>query len=440
MSLHTVAKHMAAHGRGPDTQLVHMSPREVAGLQSLAMAHGGSLTINPHTGLVEAGFLDRMLPALLGAGLMFASGGAAAALTPELIGLGVGGLQTARTGSLTEGLKAGLGAYGGAGLAGGFAGAAAPGTPAPTATPTAAATPPVTVPPAPITAPTPTGVGPDVSGLTMDTGMTTTGMPPSTAANYQSGLDVGGAGSSPANMGATSAAAPTPPAGSSGIGSLTGKEAFKYGSASLGSMADTGPKPMPEPEKYTGPLSRYRMADDYRAYEIQQPNPYYRTQYESYAGGGTVEQMSNANAIGQNTGYPQADITGHTYATPWQTPVSNNVVTGAADTGVNRMTGEQTFAGGGIASLGSYSDGGQMLKGPGDGMSDSIPATINGKQPARLANDEFVVPADVVSHIGNGSSDAGAKQLYKMMDRVRQQRTGKKKQAPQVNPSKVLPA
>ena len=98
------------------------------------------------------------------------------------------------------------------------------------------------------------------------------------------------------------------------------------------------------------------------------------------------------------------------------------------------------MAGGGLADLGGYSDGGRMLKGPGDGMSDNIPATIAGKQPARLANEEFVVPADVVSHLGNGSSDAGAKQLYKMMDRVRQARTGQKKQGRQINPDKFMPA
>lgn len=96
------------------------------------------------------------------------------------------------------------------------------------------------------------------------------------------------------------------------------------------------------------------------------------------------------------------------------------------------------YADGGMADLGGYSDGGRMLKGPGDGMSDNIPATIAGKQPARLANEEFVVPADVVSHLGNGSSEAGAKQLYKMMDRVRQARTGNKKQGKQINPDKYL--
>jgi hypothetical protein len=99
-----------------------------------------------------------------------------------------------------------------------------------------------------------------------------------------------------------------------------------------------------------------------------------------------------------------------------------------------------SYAEGGIASLGGYSDGGRMLKGPGDGMSDSIPATISNKQPARLADGEFVVPADVVSHLGNGSTDAGAKQLYKMMDKVRVARTGKSMQGRQINPRKYVPA
>lgn len=100
-----------------------------------------------------------------------------------------------------------------------------------------------------------------------------------------------------------------------------------------------------------------------------------------------------------------------------------------------------SFAQGGISDLGSYTHatGGRMLKGPGDGMSDSIPANIEGKRPARLATDEFVVPADVVSHLGNGSSDAGAKVLYEMMDKVRKARTGTKKQGKQINPKKYLP-
>jgi hypothetical protein len=90
--------------------------------------------------------------------------------------------------------------------------------------------------------------------------------------------------------------------------------------------------------------------------------------------------------------------------------------------------------------LGGYSDGGRMLKGPGDGMSDSIPGVIANKQPARLADGEFVVPADVVSHLGNGSTDAGAKQLYAMMNRVRKARTGNPKQGKQIKPAKYMAA
>jgi len=96
---------------------------------------------------------------------------------------------------------------------------------------------------------------------------------------------------------------------------------------------------------------------------------------------------------------------------------------------------------GGLGSLGHYSDGGQLLKGPGDGVSDSIPATIGGKQPARLADGEFVIPARIVSEIGNGSTDAGARKLYAMMDRIQKAR-GKtlKNVAANTKADKHLPA
>jgi hypothetical protein len=131
-----------------------------------------------------------------------------------------------------------------------------------------------------------------------------------------------------------------------------------------------------------------RLSPNFRAQEPIQPNPYYRARYPTYAAEG----------------------------------------------------GLLALAKGGMADLGGYSDGGRMLKGPGDGMSDSIPGVIANKQPARLADGEFVVPADVVSHLGNGSTDAGAKRLYAMMDKVRKARTGKKKQAPAVNTARFLPA
>jgi hypothetical protein len=99
------------------------------------------------------------------------------------------------------------------------------------------------------------------------------------------------------------------------------------------------------------------------------------------------------------------------------------------------------FAQGGMSSMPEYQAGGKLLRGPGDGMSDDIPAVIRGKgvQRAALADGEFVIPADVVSHLGNGSTEAGAKKLYKMMEQIRRARTGTGKQAPQVNTDKYLP-
>jgi hypothetical protein len=117
---------------------------------------------------------------------------------------------------------------------------------------------------------------------------------------------------------------------------------------------------------------------------------------------------------------------------------------------IDDATGRDDLSVAGIAEPGlgnlkygvRFAQGGQprFLSGGGDGMSDDIPATINGKQPARLADGEFVIPADVVSHLGNGSSKAGAKKLYSMMDKVRVARTGNKKQGKEINPNRFMPA
>lgn len=118
---------------------------------------------------------------------------------------------------------------------------------------------------------------------------------------------------------------------------------------------------------------------------------------------------------------------GVTYFTPMtytptavQTASTENVVPTNATQFLPEVkaAGGGMMSSGGISALGGYSDGGHLLKGPGDGVSDSIPATIGGKQPARLADGEFVIPARIVSEIGNGSTDAGAKKLYAMMDRI----------------------
>jgi hypothetical protein len=122
------AENVRAQGRGEDTMLVHMTPGEVGGLQALAMQHGGSLSINPNTGMPEAGFLKNLLPTLIGAAITIGSGGA---IDPATAGMIVGGGTTIATGDLGQGLMAGLGAYGGAGLG---AGASAAGAAAPSAT------------------------------------------------------------------------------------------------------------------------------------------------------------------------------------------------------------------------------------------------------------------------------------------------------------------
>jgi hypothetical protein len=177
------------------------------------------------------------------------------------------------------------------------------------------------------------------------------------------------------------------------IASMMANKPTAFASALAGTTAKK--KKEEEEEEYSGPLSRFKYNPD--AYRPS-----------GYADGGIADLYSG---------------------------------------GYDRMVGEepmyQAMARGGISDLGSYSDyarGGRMLKGPGDGMSDNIPATIAGKRPARLADGEFVVPADVVSHLGNGSTDAGAKQLYAMMDKVRKARTGRKAQGREINPRQYMAA
>lgn len=142
--------------------------------------------------------------------------------------------------------------------------------------------------------------------------------------------------------------------------------------------------------------------------------------------------------IGQyNNWYSGPAYGGYDYATgTWE----QGSPTGSATNWVGwNPTGFIGHAEGG--PIDTYTAGGRLLRGPGDGMSDSIPAIIGGRTPQRaaLADGEFVVPADVVSHLGNGSTEAGSKRLYAMMDKVRQARTGRKRQAPEVKADKYLP-
>lgn len=178
------------------------------------------------------------------------------------------------------------------------------------------------------------------------------------------------------------------------------------------------------------------------------PGPEYKRAAEGglmgLAVGGPVEQMAAMNAVGANTGYPMAGINTAMYSNPMvQRPEAVNVISPSGDAGVSAYSGEPKFAKGGISDLGDYSDGGRLLKGPGDGVSDSIPAVIGKRQPARLADGEFVIPARIVSELGNGSTEAGARKLYAMMERIqatRKKSIGKKKVAVNSKADKHLPA
>ena len=353
--------------------LVHMTPGEVQGLQALAMRHGGSLTINPQTGLPEAGFLSSLLPMLAGAALTAVSGGT---LSPMMAAMMVGGGAGIMTGSLKKGLMAGLGAYGGANLGSSLSamGAEAALNAPPTFESSAAAN----------LAPS---VSPQEFGLLLDKGATTV-LPPTSVptAPIMGSQNVGDMFAGVKQLGSTA-----------GIKDLGGR----LGYTGVGALATPLISGMMEQPKFT-PLGKT-------------PTPFQKFAYTP------VNQRRNPTT-GEMELTPGFYDSGSTYYAAEGGPIKY------AD-------------GGGIASL-DYVAGGKLLRGAGDGMSDSIPAVIRGPKPQRaaLADGEFVIPADVVSHLGNGSTDAGAKRLYAMMDKVRHARTGNKKQGTQIKAERFVPA
>jgi len=568
---YAAAQHLASYGRGGDTELVHMTKGEIKGLQALAMARGGSLTINPDTGLVEAGFLKRMLPMIAGAAL--AATGVGAPMAALLVGGGYG----LATGSVTKGLLAGLSAYGGAGLTsslgslggealatqGGDAalnafnetqrqaitsglenlpvGSGGVGIPTETGMYFPGAT--------PGALPGSSGAGVEIGSASAPSAAGTNyyqqsaqkflenpnnlpGLSPTTLQNYQASLNAPGAvptdvisaaGRAQGAAGATATGNVTKGIGEvfsspSAAGTFAKDNALTIGSAVLPSLmpdqrAGAGPAGYQEDE-YDRQLKGYTLNPNFQGYQAPTPNPYYKATYA--AAGGVMNSSSDDelggdySAMGMNQGNMQKGLFGLGYAAGGvaryrskgqvnvlqeyldrqgkqqiehlpegvsiprtgifrdpdvdtakkpadqatyiklgkafkaagikPVPLPKTSIKGLGDiSGISEDTTEAA-KGGVMSHLGGYSDGGRMLKGPGDGMSDSIPASIAGKQPARLADGEFVIPADVVSHLGNGSTDAGAKKLYGMMDRIRKARTGKKKQAPAVKTARYMPA
>jgi hypothetical protein len=160
------------------------------------------------------------------------------------------------------------------------------------------------------------------------------------------------------------------------------------------------------------------------------------------AAGNTVPRRPGSGGISYFTPMQYNAPAAADPTTPITTPSDSTAIppeSVAESTGL-AMGGMTGYARGGIANLGSYSDGGRLLKGPGDGVSDSIPATIGKGQPARLADGEFVIPARIVSELGNGSTEAGARKLYAMMDRIKKSRRKAKNIAADTKSDKHLPA
>ena len=498
MSLHTAAKHLAAQGRGKDKMLVHMTPNEVKGLRQIARTKGGDLSINPETGLVEAGFLEDVLPMVAaGAAIYFTGGLAAGALTPTLGATTAGILGGAGAGALIGGGMAALqggdfgkgalmGALGG-GISGGMGGLYTPGGETAALTASTAAPPPVDV-NAPVMAnaaqtnlpvqtanlsTTPTPINTSTGApIDVNAGMVQTAAPPPTsggmdrtvwsdiagkevgtgypsAPNY-SQLAPGGPAPAPAPAPSPTAPPPTAPGMSTAQKVLIGGT----GLMALGALNDRKKYGVPVQENYNSPLQR--ISPDFRAQQPVQPNPYYRAQYPTYAAkGGKMEENVPSYAGDQGSQVKKKNKPEYTSeakiatSSPYEAGIARfenemygaQMPTGIAEGLKPRMKlGQLNLAKGGDTNLGDYSDGGRLLKGPGDGVSDSIPAVIGKKQPARLADGEFVVPARIVSELGNGSTDAGAKKLYGMMDRIQKKRRAAKGIATDTKVDKYLPA
>lgn len=421
---------IAAQGRGKDKELLHVTKGEIAGLDALARRHfGRELPRNPRTGLKEASLfqdwfgsdvgmaLDMAAPIAVG---MIPGVGIPAAIAMGAAtgaanqGLGKGGTTES---ALLGGVTGGIGAYGGAGISEGLSGAGAAasqntlqGTAANLAAPTAEVTAaPLTPLAATETAGTatfnaPTAVDAFNPNLTTQMGSDMT----------QAGIPFDQQVSRMAQLNNTAAALPQPGSGAEMWQGAKetfggGQNALDFAKANKGNLTAMGTSGL-----MTAGIPGAQEVTDATGVTTNNTLPKSEIYYTPYGERRTRIVAAEGGLMGLNGSYGDYD---------------------GAEDGV----GDRRYAvGGGITNISAAK--GRYLQGPGDGMSDSIPARIDGKQEARLATNEFVVPADVVSHIGNGSSDAGAKELHAMMDRIRQARTGTKKQGKQVNPRKYLPA
>ena len=447
-----MAEQLQSFGRGDDSMLVHMTPNEVNSLQGLAMATGGSLTINPHTGLPEAGWLGKLLPTILGAIATPLTGGLINPLTASaLIGAGTG----IAAGNLKKGLMAGLQAYGGAALgsaAGLNAGSFGIGQAANAAK---AVTPALTN--ATSVVPTATrdavGIGskfgagfggapgvssfaPGVSGTGLTAAVNTAASAPTAAAPGFFGkfAQAARAGLPAGTPGIIAKNAPM----IAGMGVLGG---ISNAMTPSGYQTSSGMTDNSYQGPYTAQKRKASFADDTseilgsskerRYFDVDMP--------EIYNMQGQIVQPGSSTAPG--TPIMQDYLLPTNKKTPKGSPLygfrsvpyMTGQGTGYADGGeVELADGAFVLDARTVSELGNGSSnaglealrriGGRPIQGPGDGVSDSIPARIGRKQPARVARDEAIIPAEAVRKIGKGDQKRGADKLYALMDKAHKAR------------------
>lgn len=416
-----IAKALAAHGRKGDTELVHVSKKELEMLEKYGAGLGIHLTKNPATGLPEAfnwgGMLGSVaLPILL----TVATGGAAAPWMLAAAGAAGGAGGTLMGGGSTdEALMSGvMGGIGGFGMGGIGEGLAAAGTAATEQAATQAIE---------------QGATQAVADTAGQSAMQTLGQQGAAQALQTSNALL-------PQTGAALAEGMTPAAGSVVGGS------FVPAAAPLQSVPMSGTQLMGKGlEAVTASPSAFG------SFAMDQAKNIGMAGIGALGAGSTMnpqEQTITTESDNSNSYSGEMYIdpaTGQRRSRAVRRARGGEIfgdydgVEEAADGGYIPGGGLNFAGGGGIGDLGSYSDGGRTLRGPGDGVSDSIPATIEGKRPARLADGEFVIPARAVSELGNGSTEAGSKQLYAMLDRIAAKRKKGKGLAYEANPKKLMP-
>lgn len=404
---------LAAYGRYGDSTLVHMTPGEVAGLQALAKANGTSLTINPHTGLPEAFNLKSLLPTIAGVAL-------APFVGPLAAGLIVGGAHGVATGfeNPLQSLTAGLGAYGGAGIGGALSSAGTAAAAAPQAStamsyaPMEAAANMTMMPPA-MQPPVDTAASSFFGGNQL---ANVANLPPPGPSFGAMGQGISGVMGTGATGEAARGAFMDKIGGFGGLGKAAAAAAAPVVSSAMEMEQSPIAKPISTIRPYE--FKRELTPGAFDDITDSRERRYFSDQFIA----GTPYQLAKGGLATYARGGKAKKFD----------PLEQRYE--MADFRDPQAMQKKTMG------MYQYAAGGQTIRGPGDGMSDDVKANIDGVQEARLSDGEFVIPADVVSGLGNGSTEAGSKQLKEMMNRVRKKRTGRTRQAPQIKVKGLMPA